>query len=266
MRISKESFWVPPCLRWSKSPIANRWCSANAANSRRPFRSFRGFKGQVRWPEGPPHLALNPPYLFVFVFLYCFLFPFLSLHLNTQKNLAFPLEKGIFCLYLSVSPSFSLAFFGLPLFSFSFSFSVSLSLSLSCSCFFSSFLSFFLLCFGSLFLSLSFLFFLLCVCFMKRTSSKYSIATFFFINNFSFFWFPVLFFLSNPFFLSLLFPDLSYVFVQHQCFWFQNKQLNKTEILVKRGVATKRVFFMNLCFAKNVKSYRFFFFFNANFG
>ena len=25
---------------------------------------FEGFKGQVRWPEGPPHLALNPPYLF----------------------------------------------------------------------------------------------------------------------------------------------------------------------------------------------------------
>ena len=23
-----------------------------------------GFKGQVRWPKGPPHLALNPPYLF----------------------------------------------------------------------------------------------------------------------------------------------------------------------------------------------------------
>ena len=22
---------------------------------------FGGFKGQVRWPEGPPHLALNPP-------------------------------------------------------------------------------------------------------------------------------------------------------------------------------------------------------------
>ena len=27
-----------------------------------------GFKGQVRWPEGPPHLALNPPYFLVFVF------------------------------------------------------------------------------------------------------------------------------------------------------------------------------------------------------
>ena len=29
---------------------------------------FGGFKGQVRWPKGPPHLALNPPYFFVFVF------------------------------------------------------------------------------------------------------------------------------------------------------------------------------------------------------
>ena len=42
---------------------------------------FGGFKGQVRWPEGPPHLALNPPYLFffcylvvVFFFVFCFLF------------------------------------------------------------------------------------------------------------------------------------------------------------------------------------------------
>ena len=38
---------------------------------------FGGFKGQVRWPEGPPHLALNPPYfLFCLVFfpLFCFLF------------------------------------------------------------------------------------------------------------------------------------------------------------------------------------------------
>ena len=39
---------------------------------------FGGFKGQVRWPKGPPHLALNPPYCLVFVFLlvvvfFCFL-------------------------------------------------------------------------------------------------------------------------------------------------------------------------------------------------
>ena len=34
---------------------------------------FGGFKGQVRWPEGSPHLALNPPYFFVFLF-FVFLF------------------------------------------------------------------------------------------------------------------------------------------------------------------------------------------------
>ena len=42
------------------------------------FCFFGGFKGQVRWPKGPPHLALNPPYFisfFVFFFLFCFLFP-----------------------------------------------------------------------------------------------------------------------------------------------------------------------------------------------
>ena len=51
------------------------------------FCFFGGFKGQVRWPEGPPHLALNPPYLLFFVFLH---FYFLSLLFNTQKNLFIP--------------------------------------------------------------------------------------------------------------------------------------------------------------------------------
>ena len=32
------------------------------------FVLFGGFKGQVRWPEGPPHLALNPHYFFCFFF------------------------------------------------------------------------------------------------------------------------------------------------------------------------------------------------------
>ena len=39
------------------------------------FVFFGGFKGQVRWPKGPPHLALNPPYflfLFFLFFLFCF--------------------------------------------------------------------------------------------------------------------------------------------------------------------------------------------------
>ena len=37
-----------------------------------------GFKGQVRWPKGPPHLALNPRYfLFVCLFVcFCFCFCF----------------------------------------------------------------------------------------------------------------------------------------------------------------------------------------------
>ena len=26
---------------------------------------FEGFKGQVRWPKGPPHLVLNAPYYFL---------------------------------------------------------------------------------------------------------------------------------------------------------------------------------------------------------
>ena len=38
------------------------------------FLFFGGFKGQVRWPEGPPHLALNPPYLFFCFCLFVFLF------------------------------------------------------------------------------------------------------------------------------------------------------------------------------------------------
>ena len=42
---------------------------------------FRGFKGQVRRPKGPPHLALNPPYFICFCFLLflCFVFFFVFL-------------------------------------------------------------------------------------------------------------------------------------------------------------------------------------------
>ena len=76
----------------------------------------------MRWPEGPPHLALNPPYLF-FLFVFCCLFvffvgsfPFFVFH---RKTLFSP-QKGIFCLFFSVSLPFSLAFFGLPLFHFLF--------------------------------------------------------------------------------------------------------------------------------------------------
>ena len=117
------------------------------------FCCLGGFKGQMRWP---PHLALNPPYLFLFfVGLVLRFFPLFAFN---RKSLFCPFKKGHFCLYFSVSPSFS------------FSVSLSLSLSLSYS-FLSSFLLFFLFCFVLLpcFCFLLLLLFL-CFCFMKRTS------------------------------------------------------------------------------------------------
>ena len=96
-------------------------------------------------------LALNPHFFvfcflfFVFCFFICFLFCF-SFWVSNRKTV-FPLKKGIFCLFLSVSLCFSLAFFGPP------PFSLSLFLSLSCS-----FLSSFLPVFHFFFLVLVFLF------------------------------------------------------------------------------------------------------------
>ena len=135
---------------------------------------FGGFKGQVRWPEGPPHLALNPPYL--------------------HKKPCFPPRKRAFFLIFECLPLFLLS-----LFLASPPFSISLSLSLSCSCPFFFLLVFLFAIFWFLFLSLSFLFFLLCFCFMKGTTSKYSIAICFFINLFSFLGFLSCFFFQIPF-------------------------------------------------------------------
>ena len=112
---------------------------------------FGGFKGQVRWPKGPPHLALNPPYL-LFIFFLFFVLPFLSLLCNTQKKPCYPPRKGHFLFIFECLPLFLLTFFWPP--PFQCFFLVSL--------FFLSFFPFlpvflFLLSFASLFLSLSFL-------------------------------------------------------------------------------------------------------------
>ena len=53
---------------------------------------FGGSKGQVRWPEGPPHLDLNHPSLFFF--LLHFLLFVLFCVLEGQKT-TFPLEKRL---------------------------------------------------------------------------------------------------------------------------------------------------------------------------
>ena len=136
-----------------------------------------GFKGQVSWPKGPPHLALNPSYFFG---LFSF---FIAFFASRRKNLFFLPKKGHVCLFFSVSLCLSLAF----CFLFNFAFSLFLSVSLL-------FFSFFLPSFpyvlpssASLFLSLCFFALFLCFCFMKRATSKYQIRKIFFINHFCFF-------------------------------------------------------------------------------
>ena len=107
---------------------------------------FGGFKGQVRWPKGPPHLALNPPYLFLY-FCFCFFFvPFLSLLLIEKP--CFPPKKAFFVYFLCFSFFLPQPFLTSPFFCFSFSVSL-----LLLSFFLPSCLSF-LLSFSFLFLSL----------------------------------------------------------------------------------------------------------------
>ena len=162
---------------------------------------FGGFKGQVTWPEGPPHLALNPPYLFLFSFLFCFLV------FNT-KNLVVPPAKGIFCLFsvfLFLSP---LAFFGLPLFLFLF-----LCLSLFFFSFFlSSFLSFRFAFFWFLVFVSSFPFPSSLLFFHARNNIKILNCKFCIHQYFLFFWFPVFFLFQVPFSYLCDFLILSYVF------------------------------------------------------
>ena len=53
--------------------------------------------------------------------------------------------------------------------------------------------------------------------------------------------------------------------VQHQCFLCQKEQIEKHKKTKKKQIATKRGFFMNLCFAKCEKLSFFFCPFFANF-
>ena len=185
-----------------------------------------------------------------FFVCFCF-FPFLSL-LPIDKNPVFPLEKGIFCLFLSVSLCFPLAVFGLPVFQFLF---LCLSLVLF---FLSSFLSLIFVFFCSLSFSLFFPFLSSLLLFHERTTSKYSIATFFFWYIFFFFGFLSCFLFEIPFSYICFLLILSYVFCSTSMFLVKKKnQIEKHKFLVKRWVATK-LFFLWTCVLQNVKSYRFF--------
>ena len=71
----------------------------------------------MRWPKGPPHLALNPPYFIRFCFL-CFLFFcfFFFVFASARKKPVFPPKKGNFVYFFCVSLCFSLALFHFLLF------------------------------------------------------------------------------------------------------------------------------------------------------
>ena len=72
---------------------------------------FLRFKGQVKWPKGPPHLALNPPY-FLFVFFVFFFLGFSFLVLN-RKALLPPLKRAFLCIFLCL-PLFLFSLFWAP--------------------------------------------------------------------------------------------------------------------------------------------------------
>ena len=208
--------------------------------------------------------SLGPkPSLFIIFCFFCFSFPFLAFW--CKKKLAFHLEKGIFCLYLRVSPSFSLAFFGLPLFQLSvFFFFLSLSLSLSLVLvLFSSFLSFYFAFFCFLVFVSCFPFLSSLLLFHERNNIKICNCKILLHQSFDIFGFLSCFFFQIPFSYLCYFLISRYVFVQHQCFWFQKNQVEKQQFLVKRGVSTQRVF-LSTCVLQNVKSYRFFCHFLGN--
>ena len=209
------------------------------------FVFFGGFKGQVRWPKGPPHLALNPPYflffflVFVFLSLLCFLCFF-----NRQKT-CFPPRKGHFLLLIfNVSLSFSLNLFWPP------PFSVSLSLSLCCSFLF----SFLLVFFFAFFLFLVFISFFPFLSSLLLFHEKKNIKIFncnFFLKYFLFLLVSCLAFLFQiPFSYLCFFLILSYVFCSTSMFLVSKRTNWKAQKNKKKPIATKRFFFMNLCFAK----------------
>ena len=146
---------------------------------------FGGFKGHVRWPEGPPHLALNPPYFCIFVLLFL---SFVGLSWLLIEKLVFPLENGFFCLFLSLPFVSPWPFLASPFFCFSFSvsLSLSLSLSLSCSCL-SFFLSFFFAFFWFIVFVSCFVFVSSSLLFHEKNNIKIFNSNFLFlINLFSF--------------------------------------------------------------------------------
>ena len=161
-------------------------------------------------------------------------------------------------MFLFLSP---LTFFGLPLFLFLF---LCLSVVLF---FFPSFLSFFF----AFFLCLVFVSFFPFLSSLLLFHEKKNIKIFncnFFPEIFSLsFGFLSCFSVSNPFFLSLLFPDFKLCFLFNiNVFSFKKNKLKSTK-KTKKNQMQQNDFFLWTCVLQNVKSYRLFFAsFLPNFG
>ena len=185
----------------------------------------------MRWREGPPHLALNPPsfvfvsFLSFWVFLFwrvsgnkpslfvcCFVFLLSFLSLLLIETTCLPPRKRAFFFIFECLPLFLLSFFWPP------PFSIALYLSLS-----SSFLSFFLpvfffvffcfLAFVSLFPFLSSL-----LTFHEKNNIKILNYKGFLHQVFLFFGFLSCFLFKIPFYCLCFFPILGYVFCSTSLF------------------------------------------------
>ena len=183
----------------------------------------------MRWPKGPPHLALNLPY-----FLVC-LFAFFVLSFSLLEEKALSLKKAIFVLFSVPSFVSPQLFVELPLFTLSF------SVSLLCFSFFlPSFLfifCFLLLPYFHLFVSLSCFFGsvlwkeqhqnIKVQCLLSILSCLVSCLAFSF-KSLSYFCF---FFRLYVVFLA-----------QHQLFSFKKDKCSKTPFLGEEGRCNKTVF------------------------
>ena len=122
-----------------------------------------------------------------------------------------------------------------------------LSLSLSLSFFPSSFLLFF----GFFYFFVSSLFL-----FHEKNNIKFFNSKVFCSSTLSYFLvFCLVFSFKSLFLVLVFFPNFKLCFYQHECFWFQNKQLQKHKLLVGRGLQPN--VFLLTCVLQNVKSYRF---------
>ena len=212
---------------------------------------FGGFKDQVRWPKGPPHLALNPPNLFIFCFFWFVAVPFLSLLCNTKKP-CFPPRKGHYLFIFECLPLFLLSFFWPP------SFSIFLSLSLSSSClFFLSFLSFFFALFCFLVFVSFFRFLSSLLLFHEKNNIKILNYKVFLHQYFLFFGFLSSFLFEIPFLIFVFLLILSYVLFDIIVFGFKKTKLKNTNFWSKGGLQ-QNGFFSEPVFCKMWKVIVFF--------